>query len=124
MCKSSSNYSAWFSSSLKYLIFSKKIAHKIYKQLPNRCNYNTFSNLRAQCKIKNKLEYVNYIQKAQNSVSNNPKYFWKFVNKNRSNTSSPSVMFYDNTNFSGGDVISNCFSQYFSSVFNPPITPI
>lgn len=31
-------------------------------------------------------------------------------------------MFYDNTKFSGGDEISNCFSQYFSSVFNPPIT--
>lgn len=29
-------------------------------------------------------------------------------------------MFYNNIKFSGGDEISNCFSQYFSSVFNPP----
>lgn len=31
-------------------------------------------------------------------------------------------MYYNNIKFSGGDEISNCFSQNFSSVFNPPTT--
>jgi len=31
-------------------------------------------------------------------------------------------MSYNNIKFSGGDEISNCFSKYFSSVFNPPTT--
>jgi hypothetical protein len=53
----------WFSHSLKKLIFDKKIAHKIYKQSPTSHNYNNFSNLRARCKAKNKIDYNMYIRK-------------------------------------------------------------
>jgi len=110
----------WFSSSLKKLILDKKIAHKTYKQSPNSYNYNKFSNLRACCKAQNKIDYNIFIQKTQNSITSNPKLFWKYVNSKRSTLSLPNSMYYNNENISGGNDITNCFAQHFSSVLNMP----
>lgn len=115
-----SKHPHWFSSSLKKLILDKKIAHKTYKQSPNSYNYNIFSNLRACCKVQNKIDYNIFIQKTQNSITSNPKLFWKYVNSKRSTLSLPNSMYYNNENISGGNDITNCFAQHFSSVLNMP----
>uniref|UniRef100_A0A2S2PY62 Uncharacterized protein n=1 Tax=Sipha flava TaxID=143950 RepID=A0A2S2PY62_9HEMI len=113
-------YPLWFSTTLKQLILRKKIAHKIYKRYPTQCNYNQFSNLRAQCKSLNKLEYNSFITKTQNSIKSNPKLFWKFIRNKRSTSTLPESMNYNNVNYCGGIDISNCFARFFSSVFNQP----
>ncbi|KAF0713286.1 putative RNA-directed DNA polymerase, partial [Aphis craccivora] len=110
----------WFSSSLKKLIRDKKISHKAYKQSPNSYNYNKFSYLRSCCKAQNKIDYNIFIQKTQNSITSNPKLFWKYVNSKRSTHSLPNSMYYNNDNISGDNDITNCFAQYFSSVLNMP----
>ncbi|KAF0712458.1 putative RNA-directed DNA polymerase [Aphis craccivora] len=104
----------WFSSSLKKVIRDKKNVHKTYKQSPNSYNYNKFSNLRSSCKAQNKIDYNIFIQKTQNSIgSSNPKF-------KRSTHSLSNSMYYNNNNISGGNDITNCFAQYFSSVLNMP----
>lgn len=114
-----SKHPIWFSSFLKNLIYRKKIAHMLYKQNPSQSNYNIFSNLRAQCKSRSKLDYNNYTLKIQSSINFNPKIFWKFVNqKNKLNSSFPNTMTYNSSEISGGNDIVNCFASYFSSVYD------
>lgn len=56
----------------------------MYKQSPTTINYNKFSNLRAWCKVKNKIGYNIFIRKTQNSITCNPKSFWRYVKSKRS----------------------------------------
>ena len=113
-------YPLWFSKTLKQLILRKKIAHKVYKRYPTQYNYNQFSNIRAQCKSQNKFDFNSFISKTQNNIRTNPKSFWKFIANKRSNSTLPESMKYNNVNYSGGIDISNCFAQFFSSVFDQP----
>lgn len=113
----SSKYPLWFSKTLKQLIFSKKVAHKIYKQTPTNVNYNIFSNLRAQCKFVNKTDYGNFIQRTQSSIASNPKRFWNYINSKRSNSNIPSVISYNNQTVTGGDKIAESFANYYSTIY-------
>jgi len=113
----SSKYPLWFSKTLKHLIFSKKVAHKIYKQSPTNANYNIFSNLRAQCKVVNKTDYGNFIQRTQNSIASNPKRFWNYINSKRLHSNIPSVISYNNQTVTGGDKIADCFANYYSTIY-------
>jgi len=113
----SSKYPLWFSKTLKQLIFSKKVAHKIYKQTPTNVNYNIFSNLRAQCKFVNKTDYGNFIKKTQSSIASNPKRFWNYINSKRSNSNIPSVISYNNQTVTGGNKITESFANYYSTIY-------
>lgn len=80
----------------------------------SQSNYNTFSNLRAYCKSRSKINYSNnYILKMQNT---NPKLFWKFFSQKKLNSSFPNTMSYNNNLISGVKDI-NCFANYFSNVY-------
>lgn len=70
----------------------------MYKQFPN--NFNKFSNLHAQCKVRIKIDYVNYLHKVQISVSIDPKYFWMFINNKHLTSSFPMVMSHNNIKYS------------------------
>lgn len=59
--------------------------------------------------------------KVQNSVPENPKYFWKYINNKRSNFSYPLAMSHNEKKNTGGNEIVNFFSQYFSCVFSPSV---
>ncbi|XP_060861783.1 uncharacterized protein LOC132938784 [Metopolophium dirhodum] len=110
-------YPLWFSKTLKQLIFSKKVAHKVYKQTPTNVNYNIFSNLRAKCKVVNKTDYGNFIQRTQSSIVSNPKRFWNYIYSKRSNSNIPSVISYSNQTVTGGDKIAESFANYYSTIY-------
>lgn len=97
-----SKHPIWFSSFLRDLIYKKKIAHMLFKKTPSQSNYNKFSNLRARCKSRSKLDYNNFILKMQSSLNSNPKLFWKFFSQKKSNSSFPNIMSYNNNVISGG----------------------
>lgn len=71
-------------------IFSKKLAHKIYKGNLTELNYNQFSNLRTKCK-------------KQNLITKNPNSFWNYINSKWLNTSISIEISYANQNFFGGE---------------------
>ncbi|KAF0767516.1 UDP-N-acetylglucosamine--peptide N-acetylglucosaminyltransferase 110 kDa subunit-like, partial [Aphis craccivora] len=72
-------------------------------------------DINSACKAKRKL--------TQNSITCNPKSFWRYVKSKRSTHSLPNSMYYNNNNISGSDNITNCFAQYFSSVLNTASAP-
>lgn len=70
--------------------------------------------------MQNKYDYNSFISKTQNSIRTYPKLFWKFIGNKRFNSSLPESINYNNVNYCGDIAISNCFAQYFSSVFAQP----
>ena len=116
-----STFSIWFSSELKNLIFRKKQAHKEFKQTRQEFDYSIFVNLRAQCKNLTELNYSYYISSAENSIIDNPKFFWQFVKSKNNDSSCPKVIKLDNDSTDNGVGISKLFAEYFASVYTKPI---
>jgi len=98
-------YPLWFSSMLKDLIYKKRIALMLLKQI----NYNKFSLLRAKCKFQSELDFNDYIFNIQNSIKTNPKLFF---NRKISCLSLSNIMMYDNVLFIRGKDIVDCFAHY------------
>ena len=76
----SSTFPPWFDNCLISLTF-KQIAHINYKNCQTDVNkMRAFMLLRAECKRASRICYFNYINRTENSISSDPKNFWKFVN--------------------------------------------
>lgn len=107
----------WFSQKLKYLIKSKKRVHQFYKRFNSLNFYHEFSFLRSECKNLKNHDYLVYINKIQDKINTNPKYFWKyFKDKNRS-SQLPKSMFYSIMIAENGDDIMKLFKTYFLGVY-------
>lgn len=64
-----------------------------------------------------KLWYERHLEKIQSSLTNNPKYFWKFVkNKQKSNTIPHNITYGDTASTSLDETV-NMFKLYFESVY-------
>lgn len=85
-------YPTWFSAVLKILVTSKKAAHLKYKQTESKFDYEMFSNIRDQCDKKTDKCYKEYIRLVEDSLCENPKYFWKYINDLKTSRSSPAKM--------------------------------
>ncbi|XP_050504919.1 uncharacterized protein LOC126883416 [Diabrotica virgifera virgifera] len=84
----------WFSLELKNRIVEKKKAHKKYLLSKSVLDYQTFSQLRANCKLLKAESYRNHIYLTELSIRNNLKGFWSFVNSRRGKPSMPAVLRY------------------------------
>lgn len=118
--KYSSSFPTWFSKELKLLINTKKKAHLHFKQTNLNNDYLQFSNIRNQCKTIRKRDYNNYLLNVQNSITHNPKYFWKYFNNKKPNHLLPNLMSYNNEAEDGQSIV-DIFGKYFSSVYTQPI---
>lgn len=114
-----SNFPKWFSHELKCIIKKKKLSHFAFKNSNNFSDYLIFSNLRS--KILRQRDYNNYMNKVQNSINNNPKYFWKFFKDKKSHNSIPSLVNYNKVNADNGQDIVNLFGKFFSNVYKKPL---
>jgi len=112
-----STFPVWFSGELKELVLSKKQAHLKYKCFKTLENYKTFSELRSKCKNLVRETYNNYILQVENSLPNNLKNFWNFVNVKRKSNELPNLMIYNGESSHDGGKIANMFADYFSSVY-------
>lgn len=75
-----SKFPRWYSADLRQLIFEKKVVHKRYKENRLWDDYLAFSALRARCKHLTKECYLSFIHNTENSLTNNVKVFWNFLN--------------------------------------------
>ncbi|KAL0870443.1 hypothetical protein ABMA27_005440 [Loxostege sticticalis] len=86
-----------------------------------RKHYYIFSLLRKRVKNLEKQCYESYLQKAENSIINNPKTFWSYIKSlNSTNSSFPSTMTYGTDSADKGDAICDLFAVYFHSTFLEP----
>jgi hypothetical protein len=83
------------------------------------CEFNrsNFINLREQFKSEFKAKYVQYINKVEAEIKNEPKKFWKFVNDKRNTTGFPSVMKHEEVRLNNISEICAGFANFFQSVY-------
>ncbi|RYA72249.1 hypothetical protein DD592_26325, partial [Enterobacter cloacae complex sp. 2DZ2F20B] len=95
----------------------KKSAHYHYKKSGKLEDYLHFKNLRSRCKELSRQLYSAYVSKVNLSISNNPKFFWKFIRDKRNNDMIPNDMCLNQEIAKGGKQIADLFAKYFSSVY-------
>lgn len=107
----------WFSSDLISLIKKKNKFRKHLNINYNLDKINSFKELRRLIKIRIGVDYKTYLMSIDNTLSSNPKEFWKFCsykNKNKVNTCK---MSYNSVELNNSNEIVEGFASYFQSVF-------
>lgn len=66
-------------------------------------------------------DYNNNMNKIQNSVKNNSKYFWKFFNDKKSHNSIPNNVNYNKVNANNDRDIVNLFGNFFPNLYKKPL---
>jgi exonuclease III len=111
------NYPFWYSIPLIKCIEEKNKYHRIFKKYNNPRDYDVFSLLRARSKRMIDKCYKSYVASIEDSMTDNIKSFWKFVNNRKGRVSIPNVMKLGNSSSSNGQDICEMFSKYFGSVY-------
>jgi hypothetical protein len=73
--------------------------------------------LRREIRQEVRREYLNFIRAAEDSLLNDPKTFWKFINQKKKTTSVPGSMIHGDMLNNQQDII-NAFADHFANVFN------
>ena len=110
-------YPRWFSSELIEKVKAKKKCHSLYKQTGGSDHYREFSKLRAECKYLSNQCYDNYILNVENSIHENIRNFWNYVNSINKSSVMPSIISYRGESSSDGHVIADMFANHFSTVY-------
>lgn len=115
----SHHYPYWFSPALIRIFKDKERAWKKWKTYNNNCDYETFSIFRKRFKAECSRCYFNHIKLVEDSIPLNVKYFWTFVANRSTTTAIPATMYYKNAPSNDPSQISNLFSSFFQSVYEP-----
>lgn len=109
----------WFSRGLIAVIKEKNHFHQKWKKYKNLLDYVSFSDLRKRSKALIKSDYNTYIQKIETSMKNNVKPFWSFIKSKNNRATIPAIVKYNSKTAANPQDVSNIFSEYFSSVYEP-----
>lgn len=111
----------WFSTDLIQLVILKKSVHKQFKMTLNPNLWSEFRRLRRICRELTSICYNNFINNVDNSLSSNPRSFWKYVSSLKShNNLSPNKFSYNDKTAEDPVEVSNLFAAFFSSIFKSP----
>ena len=113
-----SNFPSWFSPELKNLTIRKKVAHKKYMSSGSEVDYLEFSRLRSLCKVNYRLCYNEFIRVSEESLTSDPRRFWRYVNERRKINNLPGSMYFEDQRGESGEDIANLFSIFFSGVYD------
>ncbi|KAJ3649719.1 hypothetical protein Zmor_021444 [Zophobas morio] len=69
--------------------------------------------LKTQCKELNENLYNSYLFKVSDSITNNPQFFWKFIDDRKKSSGIPCEMQYLQEFAKTGTEISNLFAEFF-----------
>ena len=112
-----SKFPAWFTKDLKALAFDKKRAHAKYKSTCNQSDYISFSYIRARFKSESKKCYKAHLFRTESALKYNPRSFWDFVRKSKSQNGIPNLVHLNGSSCTGPEKISNLFASHFNSVY-------
>lgn len=113
-------YPPWFGATIIRNIKEKSNAHKLYKKYKTTHYHERFKLLRSKCKILIDKAYKNYVANIQNTLIQDSKTLWSFINRKRGQTRIPGIMKYGEVEHKTPPEIMNAFGEYFSSVFTKP----
>ena len=108
----------WYNSEIKNLIQDKKLAHIKWKRSNSLDDYIRFKELRARCIRTSRRCYNSFVTHTEANIKQNPKSFWTFINKLRSDNAVPSNMYHSDIQANDDVSIANLFLSYFGSVYS------
>lgn len=111
----------YFNSTLKQLIFDKKLVHKRFKQTNNTNHYEIFKSLRKQCETLAHSLHTQYLEDTEKNLAKNPKLFWSYIKNRKQTRGLPEVMYLNDSISSNNAEIANLFAKNFSSVYSREI---
>lgn len=85
-------------------------------------NYVIFFTLRARCKRLISEKYLNYKNSMRSMLISDPRAFWRVVNAFKSEKSTIANFYHHDITSTDTAGAVELFSNYFNSVYNPPIT--
>lgn len=116
----SKKHPIWFSRPLISTLNRKFKVWSKWKTYGSLSDYNEFSLLRTRTKLLLKECFHSYIVKVQSSIQDNPKYFWQFISSMQANERGyPAVMTLARSSTRSPNEVSEFFSTFFGSVFEP-----
>lgn len=110
------NFPIWYSPALRNCLEEKNRFHRQFKMYGNPRDYDIFSLLRARCKRLTTSCYRNFVSSVEDSLDNDIKGFWRFINSKKGHVSIPQTVNYCQQSSSDGVGICELFSKYFGSV--------
>lgn len=111
------SYPPWFNSTLKSLIIDEKQAHLKYKKSSRYCDYCLFSALRAQCESLSESLHKNYICRTENALNTDPKFFWRYANRFKTESLIPDTVYLDGAVSENHSESVDLFALFSSKVF-------
>lgn len=113
----SRNFPHWYSNELKAAIINKKISHKLYKTSKSKFFFDKFKKDRAYSKLLACRDEKLYLESTEESIRDNSKNFFKYVNNLSSNNSIPSTLHLSDQTADNAQDIVNLFAKKFSSIY-------
>jgi hypothetical protein len=114
-----SKYPYWFTPTLIKLSIKKNKAWITMKKYNTDSNYYLYSIYRKKFKALLEICHKKYINKVENSVKENIKYFWQYISHRRNTSDIPSNVQYQGSVASDTAESCDMFSAFFQSVFEP-----
>lgn len=111
------SFPRWFSNELIAAIINKKRSHKLYKQYKSQYYFHLFKKDRAHAKLLASRDEKAYLSSTEESIRNDSKFFFKYVNNLSSSNSIPSTLHLDGQTADNDRDIANLFAEKFSNVY-------
>lgn len=115
----SGSYPCWFTPELIHIHKKKKRAWITMKKYNTQSNYNIFSLYRSKFKAAAERCYKHYLEKIEESIKINGKFFWTYIKNKKKTTDLPQILTYMDKIASTPEETCALFSNYFRSVFEP-----
>lgn len=116
--KIGSSFPPWFDKELTKLCIKKNELHKRVKKDSLKSKLE-FEEARKEFKSLNRICYKLYIENLTDSIKENPKSFFEFVNLKKKCNKFPSRMTFNGLPLNGSKAIAEGFADFFKTVYNP-----
>lgn len=106
------------------IIRKKHNVHNKYKIYKNPYHYYRFKKLRKLSKKLISRDFYSYLTNIEQDLPGNSKSFFKYVSRKKGHSRFPSIMWSGDVEARSPRAISECFADFFGSVFEPPSGPV
>lgn len=116
------NYPSWYTSEIITNIKIKAKMHHKFKTTKSAQYRAEFARLRSLIKQQINDAFQDYVNRAQSSITSDPKFLWSYIhNKNRTSRI-PGKMYYGNNHSDKPQAIVDMFASFFSTTYTNSVT--
>ena len=115
--KTKYHYPQWYTKTIIFNIRQKTRILKRYKNFGNESDLMEFKRLRTLIKLQISEAYSCYLADVENSISDDPKKFWTYINAKKRKSRIPGKVYKDGISYDNPQAIVDAFATFFESTF-------